>query len=436
MTHDSKNAFLEAIMGEHAANLKPNAAFALFMKKAFDHFLEIGLPDKKHPDYTYFPLTKLYEKKAFDTSAQKVTKESILEKVLPECQDSFLVIKNGCVDLELSCISGLAKSVIIEALDQSQSPYMPFIHAKLVSKQKHEKDPFVLLCQSQLQGQLIIIPENTKLTNPLQLIYLTEQDKVFPTVNTYIHVGKKASVELVLTSVCNQKTQIGSYIDLDLDSESDVQIVRSTGDSIAMMFDTMSIHLKKDAKVKIVDISQPEAPSKFHLHVIHEKTGADSAFHALSVIDEKKDYHVSTNFEHLQESSTSYQHVKTVLKSKAKASFSGQIHVHKEALLTQSYQKHATLMLGKHGMINSRPNLRIFADDVKASHGATIAELDKDALFYLKTRGLDETSSKQLLLNGFCREIIQEISSEGLKEAAMALIQKVQDYDAEDSLTS
>lgn len=82
-------------------------------------------------------------------------------------------------------------------------------------------------------------------------------------------------------------------------------------------------------------------------------------------------------------------------------------------------------MLGDNGQIFSRPNLRIFADDVKASHGATITELDQDALFYLKTRGLDETTSKRLLLDAFCQEIIQQISSDALKETMMSLIQEV-----------
>lgn len=425
MTLEKKQEFLNGLISEHETSLDKAS---MFSKKAFDHFLEIGLPDKKMSTYAYFPLSKLYEKKPRQ-EVLSLSKQQILEKVLPESLGSYLVIKNGRVDLELSNLSQVPSSIIIERLETSRSPYMPFVHAKLVQRQKKETDPFSLYCQASLQGLLIIIPEGLELNVPLQIISYTDSSKLLPTSNCYIHVGKEAKIELVMTALKSEYGQSASYVDIDLESNSTCEVTRLNADSEAIMLDAMTVHLKKNAFIKVCDLHMPKAPSKFHLHVIHHQKESKSEFYALSLIDEKTEYHISTNFEHIAGEVQSSQSIKTVLKSKAKASFEGQIFVHKEALLTQSYQKHATLMLGEYGIVNSRPNLRIYADDVKASHGATITELDEDGLFYLKTRGLDEHTAKKLLLDAFCAEMIQNIGLDSLKEEASSYVERLQEND-------
>lgn len=418
---DQKQTFLEKLVQERA-----DSSSSVFGKKAFDHFLEIGLPDKKSPGYEYFPISKLYEEKSSHES-MSLTKDKILEKVLPECLESYIVICNGSLNLELSNISKISSGLILEKLENNSSPYMPFVHAKLVQMQKKELDPFALFCQSSLKGLLAIIKDEIRLEAPLQIITCFDTKQQLPSVNIYLHIGKNAYCELIHTSVCFGFGQTTSFIDVDLDQGARCSVTRLNQESSSMMLDTMRVHLKKEAKVNVFDLHMPKVASKFHLHVLHHQEKSESTFHALSLIEEKKDYYISTHFEHIAQEAQSSQHIKTVLSSKAKASFEGQIHVHKEALLTQSYQRHATLMLGEYGSINSKPNLRIFADDVKASHGATIAELDQDSLFYLKTRGLDEKTAKRLLLDGFCLDIIQNLNLDSLQEEALSLLERIHD---------
>jgi Fe-S cluster assembly protein SufD len=416
---DQKQAFLEKLILEHSS-----VESSVFSKKAFDHFLEIGLPCKKCESYKYFPLAKVYEDKPLQEKAT-LLKNDVKEKVLPECQGSYIVLHNGLLNLELSDISRISKAISIEKLESSQSAFMPFVHAKLIQRQKMELDPFALYCQASLKGLLVLIKDDMKLEAPLQIITYFDSSKYLPTCNIYLHLGKNARSEIIHTSVHCGEGPSTSFVDLDLDQGAICAFTRLHADSLSIMLDHMSVYLKKEAKVDIYDLIMPKVPAKFHVHVQHLQPHSESTLHALSLIDEKNEYHISTNFEHLAKEAQSSQHIKTVLASKAKASFEGQIHVHKEALFTQSYQKHASLMLGEHGTINSRPNLRIFADDVKASHGATIAELDQDSLFYLKTRGLDEKTAKKLLLDGFCQEMIQNLGLDSLKEEATMLLERI-----------
>lgn len=420
MILEQKQAFLEQLILEHK-----QGATSLFRQKAFDHFLEIGLPDKKTPTYEYFPVARLYENKDL-SSPVKMTKSEILEKVLPECIGSYLVLENGIINLDLSDTSRLPKGIIIENLENSQSPYMPFVNAKLIQRQKLELDPFSLYCQASMKGILVVMPDATPVEVPLQIITVFDGSKILSSTNIYVHVGKNVTLEMIHTHICFNKCQATTFIDVDVDQASSCEITRINSDLETMMFDAMRVHLKKDASVKVFDFNIPCVPSKFHLHVMHHQKQSKSILYALSMICSKHEYHISTNFEHIAGEAESSQHVKTVLCSKAKASFEGQIHVHKEALLTQSYQKHATLMLGDYGIINSKPNLRIFADDVKASHGATIAELDADSLFYLKSRGIDEQSARALLLEGFCLEMMQEVRLDSIKEEANNFVKRLQ----------
>lgn len=409
---DQKQAFLEQLIIEHNSQ-----EASVFSKKAFDHFLEIGLPDKKNVSYHYFPLAKLYENK-LKQDTHKITKQEIMDKVLPECIGSYLVVYNGILDLSLSDISRISKDIVVEPLEKSTAAYMPFIHAKLIQRQKKELDPFVLYSQAFLKGLLVMIKEGVPLQAPIQIITYFDTKQCLPSANIYMHVGKQSCCELIHTQVHQGEGRSSSFIDIDIDQKGVCSFTRFNADSLSMMLDTVRVHLKKEASAFIYDLNKPQAPSKFHLHMIHDQKHAKSNFYALNVMEEKTEYHISTNFEHIAPETSSSQHIKTVLFSKAKASFEGQIHVHQDAILTQSYQKHATIMLGESGIVNSKPNLRIFADDVKASHGATIAELDQEALFYLKTRGLDEQVAKQLLLDGFCLDILQHLKLDSLKEEA------------------
>ncbi len=119
---------------------------------------------------------------------------------------------------------------------------------------------------------------------------------------------------------------------------------------------------------------------------------------------------------HKAEECTSRQLVKTLLDDQSIASFEGKILVDSIAQQTNAYQLNHNCLLSDDASAYSKPNLEIFADDVKASHGSTTGQIDKDQLFYLRSRGLEEKLAKKLLLKAFCTEVLDEISHEAMKE--------------------
>lgn len=132
---------------------------------------------------------------------------------------------------------------------------------------------------------------------------------------------------------------------------------------------------------------------------------ADAKLSGLSLLSGLKQCSTNVLISHIAPHTTSMQLFKAVLDDFSQGSFQGEIFVAKEAQKTQAYQINKNIILGKRAIANSKPNLQIFADDVKASHGATISQLDENVLFYLKSRGVSADAAKRLLLDAFCKEI-------------------------------
>ena len=120
-------------------------------------------------------------------------------------------------------------------------------------------------------------------------------------------------------------------------------------------------------------------------------------------------------FVHLTKNTKSYQLIKSVLEDGSKAAYQGKIFVNSEAQKTDGYQLSKAILLDKTTEFNAKPELEIYADDVKCSHGSTSGSIDEDAIHYLMTRGLDKKESTKLLINGFLNEVIEMIKSNSVK---------------------
>lgn len=136
--------------------------------------------------------------------------------------------------------------------------------------------------------------------------------------------------------------------------------------------------------------------------------GAEAQLKGLAVLRESEEAHAHWTVDHRAPHTRSLQRFKTVLYDHSRASFEGKIQVSAQAQKTEAYQLNNNLLFSERAVINSRPNLEIFADDVKASHGVTIAEIDPQALFYLTSRGISEAAAKQLLADAFCQDLLKK----------------------------
>ncbi len=157
-------------------------------------------------------------------------------------------------------------------------------------------------------------------------------------------------------------------------------------------------------------------------HATLSGEAADATLQGIWMLKDRREAHTHVVMHHEAPHCRSMQLFKGVLDERSKSSFEGKIYVQKEAQKTEAYQLNKHLLLGERVIANSKPNLEIFADDVKASHGATMTQVDESELFYLKARGISEKAAKALLIHGFCQEMIEKIPQSFVRKKMQDLL--------------
>ena len=180
------------------------------------------------------------------------------------------------------------------------------------------------------------------------------------------------------------------------------------------------------AAVRIFALNNAPRYGRYEVDVtMHE--GADFALYGANIGGESSTLEIVTTVKHIAPGATSRQTIRSVLGDKATGSFLGKIEVAREGQQTDAEQSVKAMLLDRGATANAKPELEIFADDVKCAHGATVGELDKNQLFYAAARGLDPTSARALLLEGFVAGLWDEIDGgdQGIAELARAALKRV-----------
>ena len=179
---------------------------------------------------------------------------------------------------------------------------------------------------------------------------------------------------------------------------------------------------KKDSNFRSHNFSIGKKLARRDYNIELLGTGANCDLYGLYFVDGDNHIDHHTTIEHKKEHCTSNEHYKGILSGKAVGVFNGRIHVHPQAQKTDAIQNNQNLLLTDDAIIHTKPELEIYADDVKCTHGATIGPLDEKALFYLRTRGLNQKSAQQLLMRAYVGEIIDYISNENIRSEMMDIV--------------
>lgn len=393
-------------------------ALLLWKKRSWDLFLQQGLPTKKHADFRALSLRSLYEKNfELKESPGKMTKEEIAPLVMPSCLHSHLVFVDGFLDLSLSDCTALV-GVKISTLEEGFSSHGPFLQTRLQKRLEKEKDPFSLLNLALFpQGAFIYVPSNVQAPVPLQVLYLiTGKEASLSVPRIQIALGKGSSLSCVAMASKQEGREDWHLPCLDVFIEENAHF--SLSECPTTPFFTGSLHatVKRGGKLESRGVFVGGNVSRSSYYVELQGEGAEADLQGLCLGKGSLGSHIHGTVVHEAPHTRSMQHFRAVLEDRSKMSYSGKIVVEQEAQKTEAYQLHKTLLLSPHAIVTSEPNLEIGADDVKASHGSTITKLGAQELLYFQMRGIDKEVGQNLLLTGFCEEILQKIPQEALEK--------------------
>lgn len=352
-----------------------------YRKKGWERFEAIGLPKGKEEAFQY--VTKKWQ---FPTIASR---KPPLKHPL-----KGVVFVDGFFEESLSEVS---TPIVCLPLEAALRSYALFLQTRYTTLMSRETDPFAALNGAfQGRGIFLYVPPKCKAALHLSQIY-TSHELASPRVHLYL--GKQAELSVTQSSNAAGSFFSNSAMDLVLERGSKLHFVdEAQGD-----FSAIRATLKEGSQLKVVLLGK-KLRTSFKAELLEENAQAE--IFGLSQLHGSMESHIHAFVEHMAPHTRSRQHFKTILKDQSRFSFEGKIYVRPEAQKTEAYQLNNTLLLSEQAEVFAKPNLEIFADDVKASHGATIGQLDEEALFYLRSRGLCVEEARQWLIQGFCREIL------------------------------
>jgi len=370
--------------------------------KAWDHFLELGLPDKSCDAFKYVPLKRLYDMK-LSLKVPTLTKESIQPHIIPEARESYIVFANGRFNKELS---KLPAKVVILPLQEALKTYGPFLQGRLTKSIKDETDPFAVLNLAlQQEGLFCYMPPKLKLETPLQIIHFGSGASSYHPARLNFFCSSESELNTISTVVGDGVHHISCDVALE-DAACFSQLQTSNAE---ILFSDLKATLKANATLKHLAVTTSGLLSRNRLKLSLLGENSNAILQGLWHLCHNHQCHTHVHVEHVAPHCRSLQKFKGVLKEQSQSSFEGKIYVHPEAQKTEAYQINNNLLLSEAAVANAKPNLEIFADDVKASHGATMSEVDEEQLFYLQSRGLNEQRARELLIHGFIQEVFDQI---------------------------
>jgi Fe-S cluster assembly protein SufD len=404
-------------------------SFSQLRRNAMDEFLKIGFPTIKHEEWKYTnisPILKTSFNPANPALKATISKEEIEQYKVAGKDATVVVFINGRYYADLSDISSGVQNIKITSL-ASDTDFVKNYFGKLAS---FEKETFVALNTAfHFDGVLIHICENT-VAKPIHILHISDSrvEGIASYPRNIVVVDKNSKAQIISTyhslnnsnhSLTNVVTEIfvgeNAYVEYDIKQDET---------DLACQINQTYVKQQRNSTFDISTVTVGGALVRNNLNILLSDIGCTAHLFGLAIAggDQVIDNH--TVVDHASPQCQSNELYKFILDGKSHGVFNGKIFVRKDAQKTNAYQSNKNILLSRDAIMNAKPQLEIFADDVKCSHGATTGQLDEEALFYLRSRGIGEQNAKALLNFAFASNVIEKINNESLKHNLLQILSK------------
>lgn len=396
---------------------------------ALNIFRQLGLPGTKHEEYKYTPLSRELEKNfAFQVvSSQHDTKE-VKEFLIPGVDANIVVFLNGVFSPVHSVIVSPPSELTIKNLEEvlDSKNAQAALYYNQVSNTK--TDAFAAWNTADWQGGLFIqIPENTVVTSPIIIHYIndTAKGEVVSINRNLIVTGQNSEVTIVekfnSSGTGNHFTNLVTEIEVAENALVNFYSIQNDNGN-RFQFTQTEIHQKDSSRVNTYSFNLQGKILRTNLHLLIDGEAIESHMYGLYVLGDNTLADNHTVVDHRKPNSFTNELYKGIMDDKSKGVFNGKIFVRPQAQKTNAFQANRNILLSEQATVNTKPQLEIWADDVKCSHGCTTGQLDEEALFYLRTRGISKDSARAMMLYAFAGEVTDKIPHPAIRNYIDSLI--------------
>jgi Fe-S cluster assembly protein SufD len=376
----------------------------------------LGFPTTKNEEWRYTNISPILHKDfSFLVSDLKISKEKILNR-FPFLENSvFVVIENGKLNPEISDLKNLPAGIEIKNLREAKN--VPLVKKHFNLYVDVDTDAFGALNTAFANdGVVILVSKNAVLDQPVYLVNISSS--VQEAVNVYerllVIAEKNSHAKIFSLNVSQSNTSetfVNSQVEVFSDENSSLEYcVLQNENEKSFHINGTHVYQSANSKFASTTITLGGNIHRNKLHIKLDGQNCETHMHGLYIAGDSQLLDNHTAVYHSQPYCNSNQLYKGILGGKAHGVFNGKILVEKDAQKTNAYQSNKNILLSNDAVINAKPQLEIFADDVKCTHGATTGQMDDDALFYLRARGINENNAKALLNLAFADDVLNKIS--------------------------
>jgi Fe-S cluster assembly protein SufD len=401
--------------------------FIKIRELALKNLKEIDFPTNKMEDWKYTSLRDVGKTEFRPQSAANIIKEKVNAHKIKNLDAYVLVFVNGFFVPDLSnIVEDKDGDFIVTSLNKAKKKFIKLVEPYLGFQTRAKNQFFVNLNSAFSQdGAFVYVKAKAQLDKPVHVINLVDGDLVAAYPRNLVIAEKFSEAQIIVTyetietssALSNVINEIfvaeGAHVMLDKIQNENLNTFHVGAD-----FATQA----KDSTFTINTVPVCSKLIRNNLNIVLDGSNSEANLNGAICLNGNIHVDNQTFVDHAKPNCESNELYKTVVNDKSTAIFNGKIYVNKIAQKTNAFQSNANILLSADAKANSKPQLEIYADDVKCSHGCTIGQFDDEALFYLRTRGIKESTAQKVLLDAFIGEVLNKIKNEAVREYADKLI--------------
>lgn len=390
-------------------------------QKSFEKFLTVGLPSKRDEAWKYTSLTefKNIEWKLHNESEIHLTHEQMQEisKQLPSDFINFVFV-NGVLNQTLSDDA----DGLIELTELGENDFD--------FDDKNVEDRLLNLSRSFLNKKInLSVAKKKVIDKPVQVIFVqSSANSVYLSEKLNVHLAEDSEMKLMINSISfinSAADAVNINVNIQLEKSARLTFVQLQNEDLeSFHFSQCQLELASSAQVLSLVLSLGNKLTRNYYHLKFAGENAFAAVYGLGILGATQHLDNYTFLQHAIGNNQSVQHYKSILSGSSHSAFRGRVLIEPNAQKANSEQLNNNLLLTRTASADSVPQLEIFADDVKAGHGATFGQLNKDEIFYFLSRGINQYEAVKMLSYGFAKELIYKIENEAIQRYLISALNK------------
>jgi Fe-S cluster assembly protein SufD len=393
---------------EFVADFKKPETISEVRKQAMDALSGMDFPTTRVEEWKYTRVAKYVKRKYNQVQATA----NVEDYTIADLNAHQLVFVNGYYDESLSTIHA-DDAISVRKIDDLDEEY----YTDLV--EDTEENVFSLINKAyQTGGVSIQIKKNKKANHPIHLMHILDGEKVIANARHFIHseTGSKAEIVATYHSKNSENSFTNVVLEGHIETNASLTINKFQTEAKDVLHFSNELFIQDESSNFLINtITTGGLLTRNGLNVIVEGENCHTEMNGAYLGTEKQHMDNHTIIDQLYSNCTSSESYKGVMDDKSVGVFNGKVIVRQDAQKIAAYQSNKNILLSKTASANSKPELEIYADDVRCSHGSTIGELDEDAIFYLRSRGISAANARQLMIAAFIGDVLDKVGNEALR---------------------